>query len=76
LRESEAEEPWEVIDGEEVEDDWDLMPEADRFRRGNAGRGKTWNARMREFFEVEREWWRRQGMAERKGEGDEGIKEG
>jgi len=55
LRESEADEPWEIIDGEKVEDDWDFIPEADRFRRGNAGAGKSWNARMREFFEQEGE---------------------
>ena len=51
--EEDADEECEMLDGVDVEDDWDLVPEMERFRIGNGGKGvgkKGFNERIKLFF--------------------------
>ena len=41
MMEDDAEEEWKVLDGAAVEDDWNVVKEAQRFREG-AKKGKKW----------------------------------
>jgi hypothetical protein len=56
IKGDEFEEEWEVLDGAEgeVEDDWDYVEEAERFKDDGNPRKEGFNGKMREFFEREK----------------------
>jgi hypothetical protein len=50
--EEDADEEWEPVEGADVEDDWDMCEDAERYRVTKDK--QTWNKKMRGFFESER----------------------
>lgn len=54
IRTQEAEEPWAFVEGVDMEDDWELLPDADKFLiKGKVGR-ENFNQKQRAWWEKER----------------------
>lgn len=54
VREEDAEDEWEELDGADVDDDWDFVAEAERFKIDGQSKQQGFNGKMRGYFEKER----------------------